>query len=187
MSPKWRDISLPRNEMKLYKTNWWQASRLYDTALLCENLQYDPHNILNVFKKRFFTYHLYFNYSCIHFIHVPFHVFQIYWLLVMLTFVSFLITKGHYTDPQILVSNICKGILFLPRPFPLGKDVVNMLQLRQGQGGKGAMPKNLSCDWSTRFMRVIFLGLSLDRTSWQYRRTETGLQYKRTAVQLIQA
>ena len=42
---------------------------------------------------------------------------------------------------------------------------------------KGAMAKNLSCDWSTRFMRVILLGLSLVGTNLQYRRTETGLQY----------
>jgi hypothetical protein len=28
-------------------------------------------------------------------------------------------------------------IIFLPRPFPLGKDVVNMLQLRW-QGGSGS-------------------------------------------------
>ena len=47
--------------------------------------------------------------------------------------------------------------------------------------------KNLSCDWLTRFMKVILLGLSLVRTSLQYRCAETGLQYKRTAVQLIQA
>jgi hypothetical protein len=49
------------------------------------------------------------------------------------------------------------------------------------------MPKNLICDWSTQFMKVILLGLSLVSTSLQYSRTETGLQYKRTAVQLIQA
>ena len=49
------------------------------------------------------------------------------------------------------------------------------------------MPKNLSCDWSTRFMKVILLGLSLVSTSLQYRRKETRLQYKCTAVQLIQA
>ena len=39
------------------------------------------------------------------------------------------------------------------------------------------MPKDLGCDWSTRFMRVILLGLSLVGTNLQYRRTETGLQY----------
>jgi hypothetical protein len=49
------------------------------------------------------------------------------------------------------------------------------------------MPKSKDCDLSTRFMRVILLGLSLVSTSLQYRRTETGLQYERTAVQLIQA
>ena len=37
------------------------------------------------------------------------------------------------------------------------------------------MAKNLSCDWSTRFMRVILLGFSLVGTNLQYRRTETGL------------
>ena len=49
---------------------------------------------------------------------------------------------------------------------------------------------NLSCDWLTRFMKVILLGLSLVRTSLQflqYMCTESGLQYKHTAVQLIQA
>ena len=44
---------------------------------------------------------------------------------------------------------------------------------------------NLSCDWSIRFMKVILL--SLVRTSLQYRCTQNGLQYKCTAVQLIQA
>ena len=38
------------------------------------------------------------------------------------------------------------------------------------------MPKIRSCDWSTWFIKVILLGLSLLRTSWQYRHTETGLQ-----------
>ena len=47
------------------------------------------------------------------------------------------------------------------------------------------MPTNLSCDWSTRFMKVILLGLSLVRTSLQYRCVVTGLQYKHTAVQQI--
>ena len=61
---------------------------------------------------------------------------------------------------------------FLPHPFPLGKDVVNMQQLR---GKDQGMPRNLSCDWLTRFMRVILLGLSLVGTNLQYRRTETGL------------
>ena len=51
--------------------------------------------------------------------------------------------------------------------FPKGKDVVNMLWLRYVEG----MPKNLSCNWSTRFMKVILLGLSLVSTSLQYRRT----------------
>jgi hypothetical protein len=49
------------------------------------------------------------------------------------------------------------------------------------------MPKSKDCDWPTRFMKVILLGLSLVSTSLQYRRTETGLKYKRTAVQLIKA
>ena len=31
------------------------------------------------------------------------------------------------------------------------------------------IPKNLSCDWSMRFMKVIFLGLSLVRTSLLYK------------------
>ena len=47
-----------------------------------------------------------------------------------------------------------------------------------------------SCDWSTRFMKVILLRLSLVSTNvqvLQYRCTFTGLQYKHTAVQLIQA
>ena len=89
--------------------------------------------------------------------------------------------------------------------YPKGKDVVNILQLREAQGckeggGRRVMAKNLSCDWSTRFMRVIFLYrrtetglLSCDwstrfmRVIFLYRRTETGLQYNCTAVQLIQA
>jgi hypothetical protein len=45
-------------------------------------------------------------------------------------------------------------------------------------GGRDGMPKNLSCDCSTRFMKVILLGLSLVSTSLQYWRSETGLQYK---------
>jgi hypothetical protein len=70
--------------------------------------------------------------------------------------------------------------------FTLGKGrgqnaVINL----QGMGM--AMPKSKYCDWSTRFMKVILLGLSLVSTSLQYRRTETGLQHKLTAVQLIQA
>ena len=52
-----------------------------------------------------------------------------------------------------------------------------MLRLSSGFGMAVAM----------RFMKVILLGLSLVSTSLQYRRTETGLQYKCTAVQLIQA
>ena len=66
--------------------------------------------------------------------------------------------------------------------------MVNMWQLVVGGGG-GTL-KNQSCDWSTRFMKVILLGLSLVRTDLQvlqYRRTENGLQYECTAVQLIQA
>ena len=42
-------------------------------------------------------------------------------------------------------------------------------------------------DWSTLFMQVTLLVLSLVRTSLQCRCAETGLQYKCTAVQLIQA
>ena len=49
------------------------------------------------------------------------------------------------------------------------------------------MPKNLSCDWWTWFMKVSLLGLYLVRASLQYMCTETGLQYKGTAVHLIQA
>ena len=49
------------------------------------------------------------------------------------------------------------------------------------------VPKKISCYWLTRFMKIILLGLSLVRTILQYGCTETGLQYKRTAVQLIQA
>ena len=52
----------------------------------------------------------------------------------------------------------------------------------QGLGMEGAMPKSKDCDWLTRFMQVILLGLSLVRTSLQYMCTETGLQYKHTAV-----
>ena len=48
------------------------------------------------------------------------------------------------------------------------------------------MPKNLSCDWSKQFMKVILIGLSLVR-SLQYRSSETGLQYKRTSEQLTPA
>ena len=93
--------------------------------------------------------------------------------------------------------------------YPKGKDMVNILQLRELQGCKGGRmvmangpirAKQVSCDWSTRFMRVIFLYrrtetglLSCDwstrfmRVIFLYRRTETGLQYNCTAVQLIQA
>ena len=46
----------------------------------------------------------------------------------------------------------------------------------QFKSGRGKMPKNLSCDWSTRFMKVIVLGLSLVRIRLLYRCTETGLQ-----------
>ena len=48
-----------------------------------------------------------------------------------------------------------------------------------------AVPKHLSCDMTTWFMKVILLGLSLARTSLQYSCSETGLQYKCTAVRLI--
>ena len=64
---------------------------------------------------------------------------------------------------------------------------------QKGRGQQAAIklqlhiPKNLSCDWSTWFMKMLLLGLSLVRTSLQYRCTETGLQDKRTSVQLIQA
>ena len=47
-----------------------------------------------------------------------------------------------------------------------------------------------SCDWSTRFMRVILRDLSLVSTNLEvltYRCTVTGLQNKRTTLQLIQA
>ena len=66
------------------------------------------------------------------------------------------------------------------------KGCVNMQQL----GGSVGTPRNMSCDWSTRFMRVILRGLSLVSTNLQvlkYRCTVTGLQYKHTSVQLIQA
>ena len=66
----------------------------------------------------------------------------------------------------------------------LGKDVIQHTAIKvQVQG----MTKNLNCDWSTRFMEFILLELSLVSTRLQYRRTQTGLEYKRTVVQLIQA
>jgi hypothetical protein len=71
-------------------------------------------------------------------------------------------------------------------PFPgKGHGQHTVIRLRvlvqvQVQG----MTKNLSCDWLTRF---ILLELSLVSTRLQYRRTQTGLEYKHTAVQLIQA
>ena len=43
--------------------------------------------------------------------------------------------------------------LIFTTSLSLGKDVVNMVVVQ--------MPKNLSCDWLTRFMNVILLGLSL--------------------------
>ena len=54
--------------------------------------------------------------------------------------------------------------LFLPRPLPEGKGrgqhAVFRLQVRV----LVEMPKNMSCDWSMRFMRVILLEFPLVRT-----------------------
>ena len=44
-------------------------------------------------------------------------------------------------------------------PFPKGKDVVNMLQVRI----QGMMTKSLSFDWSMRISLVIFVVLPLVR------------------------
>ena len=66
--------------------------------------------------------------------------------------------------------------MFLPRPFPLGKGRGQHAVIKRVEG-KGT-PKNLSCDWSTRFMRVIMLGLSLVGTNLQYRRMCTVVYTK---------
>ena len=95
-------------------------------------------------------------------------------------FPSFKIGQETLQRPHFRQSGLSLGGGFLPRPFPLGKGRGQHAVIKME--GEGGMSKNLSCDWSTRFMRVILLGLSLVGTNLQYRRTETGLQYQRTAV-----
>ena len=86
------------------------------------------------------------------------------------------------TWEQIITAKFSFSLYHVPFPWK-GSEQDAVIRLRVGE----TMPKNLSCDWLTQFMKFILLGLSLVRTSLQYRCTETGLQYKHTAVQLIQA
>ena len=85
-----------------------------------------------------------------------------------------MILLDYYLFYFVLIDNK----LFFTTTISLGKGRGQHAAIRlMVQVQVQAMPKNLRCDWSTRFMRVISLGLSLVGTNLQYRRTETGLQY----------
>ena len=97
----------------------------------------------------------------------------------------------HSTLPGSIIQGECNiyvRSLFLHSPFCRAEGLCQHVAIK-GEVEVG-MLRIQSCDWSTRFMRVILLGLSLVSTNLrvlQHRCTVTGLQYKCTAVQLIQA
>ena len=72
-------------------------------------------------------------------------------------------TISHHQQQKIIVNLIVDQNLFFTTSVSLGKGRGQHAVIKLGV--VEGMPKNLSFDWSTRFMRVIFLWLSLVRTS----------------------
>ena len=78
------------------------------------------------------------------------------------------------------MANICCLQTVFTQPVLQGRRAVSTDRYL-GKVEVEGMLRNQSCDWSTRFMRVILLELSLVSTNLQvlkYTCTVTGLQYK---------
>jgi hypothetical protein len=75
---------------------------------------------------------------------------------------------GHFSETNIWSISIFSFISFFTTSVSLGKGRGQHAAVKMMMMDQEAMPKSLSCDWSTRFMRVILLGLSLVGTNLQY-------------------